>query len=817
MKDVESLALGVLWHDIGKFKQRARYPEDSGRSHVEIGVEWLENHYGRGRLSALVSTHHASSRETWESNDALIGYEADNCAASERKTYDPEIDRYTEWQHQICLANIFGRVADPRRLGDPSALPPPSYLPLKPLGSWIEPCPDEAVNSPETYRSLWEQFEREFAVLKDRDQHHNLELILHLLEKYTSHIPAITLKIYSPEDRETYRKHPDISLFDHSKTAAALAVCLYAYHREKHAADWPQRVLKEEIAGPATWEPGAEAPFLLVGGDISGVQKFIYTIASAKALKSLKGRSFFLELLAEHVVSFLLESLELTRCNVLFIGGGHFYLLAPNLDKVRHTLGTVSEAVNDYLWKTANGQLQIFTEAAPMNKAQLAQTSQVWGELSGRLEEAKRRRWETHLEELLADPASPHPDCLTDKCTVCGREDLPLHREEDMALCGPCLDQLRLGDYLQRALREGRHPALAVWHDRPEEHAWVLPVETGSYRRYYLPVKDLRHLRGKLDGALHLNTWEMAEFTLPGSRPLLSATYHYREFADLESLVNEGFGMGMAAVLRMDVDHLGKIFSHSLAAERDTLARKTSLSRQLSLFFKFHLDGILKGAENGYETLPRHNLAGRPLRERCLSVVYSGGDDLFLLGHWLDVLEAGLDIQQAFARFTCNPYITLSAGQALAPPHAPIYRLARLAGELESLAKKAGGMEKSRIAYTGNRIFRWEDFPSEVLQPLEILGEFLQCGESKLVPVPDGLGRGVFFRLMQVCRDHKGQGVWRFPRLAWLFGRLKPRNRNLHPAWQKLQNYIFHTEVSWQGLETALMWTLMMMRKGELP
>lgn len=43
-----------------------------------------------------------------------------------------------------------------------------------------------------------------------------------------------------------------------------------------------------------------EKAFLLYSADFSGIQKFIYTVASEKALRSLRSRSFFLELAMEH-------------------------------------------------------------------------------------------------------------------------------------------------------------------------------------------------------------------------------------------------------------------------------------------------------------------------------------------------------------------------------------------------------------------------------------------------------------------------------------------------------------------------------------
>lgn len=820
MEKTNDLILGMIWHDIGKFKQRARLPGDQGKNHMEIGATWLEQHYDSGLIIALVSTHHGSVKETWESNISLIGYEADNCAASERKAYDPRSDIDQEWHRTIPLANIFGRVRDPRRPADPDALPPPSYLPLRPLGAWQEPSLQEIITSAEEYGKLWGRFEEEFNTLKVRGLHHSIDLILHLLEKYTSTIPATTLKIYGADDQETSHKHPDISLFDHLKTTAALAHCLYCYYQDRYSQEWRQRVLKEEITGKDTWRDAAPAPFLLIGGDLSGVQRFIYTISSSGALKSLKGRSFFLELLTEHVVAYLLEALGLSRCNVIFTGGGHFYLLAPNTVQALDAVSLVRQNVNDYLWETFNGQLQMFIETQPLNKAELAHTSQVWSQLSARLENAKRRRWAERLEELFADPASPHEDCFTDQCAVCGREDRELVTEAEMRLCPPCRDQFRLGDRLQNVIRDFRSdrggPVIAAWQAPPPDDRWSLAIATGSYQRFYRLALDSELSFLKPEITYHLNIWDLERFTWPGSRPFLAATYHARGFFDLESLVTQGFGLELAAVLRMDVDFLGTIFSRSLAATDDTLARKASLSRQLSLFFKYHLDGILQGAQ-GYEQLPRSNLAGRQPEDRLLAVTYAGGDDLFILGAWLDVLEAAVDIRNAFERFTANPYITVSAGLINAPAHFPIYRLAHLAGEAETQAKKAESEEKNRLGLGEGKVFTWEKLRTDAFHSLNLVRGLLQVAdrEKRLSPIPDGISHGFIFRLLQLCRDQRRLQAYKLPPLAWLFGRHQPRNKDLAQPWLDLKNYIFSTELDWQGLETALLWILMMMRKGE--
>lgn len=64
-----------------------------------------------------------------------------------------------------------------------------------------------------------------------------------------------------------------------------------------------------------------EEMFLLYSMDISGIQSFIYTIGEKGALKGLRARSFYLEIMMEHIVDELLEKLSLSRANLIYTGG----------------------------------------------------------------------------------------------------------------------------------------------------------------------------------------------------------------------------------------------------------------------------------------------------------------------------------------------------------------------------------------------------------------------------------------------------------------------------------------------------------------
>lgn len=827
--------LMALWHDIGKFRQRA-FPDLKG-THGEIGKDWLARMYGEGMIAAGAGAHHAKDEETWQSNRTIALYEADNCAAAERRTRVDGPEEQGRWDRTVQLLNVFSRVRNPHE-DPPKSEAKPSYLGLPAPDSghsrlgWRTPTTEEKANDPESYRKLWDAFEKEFNSLKQRGTHLNVNAVLHLLEKYTSTVPSITLRIASDDPSHAAKKHSDISLFDHLKTTAAMTLCLLDFYREQWGNDFDERLLKDEIAGSATWEKDAPCPFLLVGGDISGVQRFIYTISSKGALKSLKGRSFFLELLMELTVDRILEELDLFRCNVVFTGGGHFYLLAPNTKRATEVVRSIEKEVNGYLLDAFAGALELFIRTVPFNKAQVRDVSGIWRRLSGELEQAKKRRWEGFLERFFTAAQEPHRDCYTNRCEVCGREDKPLGElapglAEGVLACEGCREQYALGDMLQRASTKTLRPVIYRWDNGAPTEA----VRVGRAYVYVSSEYDASRAR-EASAVYHVNEWNLSAFQHPQSRPLMAGIYIPRQkgvegVPDLESMVKAGAGAARLGVLRMDVDRLGRVFSSAVPEDERSFALMTSLSRNLSLFFKYHLNGILagwKGYPSHCKLFPgdEEGPSGRP-GGRLVSVVYSGGDDVFLVGHWLDVVEAALDIRDAFSAFTANPFITISGGLALGHVHDPVYRLAQAAGEAEEgLAKRRAG--RRALAFFERHALHWEDDKGSDVRALReflnLLVAFIDRDDKdgrsrRLILKQGGLSMSFLFKLYELVRQQRKLGGWILPKLAYLFGRTSVSD-GLKPQWQRLKDYFFSRQArGWRHLEVALMIVLMALREGE--
>jgi len=99
---------------------------------------------------------------------------------------------------------------------------------------------------------------------------------------------------------------------------------------------------------------------LFVGGDLSGIQKFLYNISSKKAAVSLKGRSYYLRQLMETVCADIKQAAEdsgARTVEVIYSSGGKFYLLTDNTPQIVEAVETCAKQAKQNLWEEHKGQL----------------------------------------------------------------------------------------------------------------------------------------------------------------------------------------------------------------------------------------------------------------------------------------------------------------------------------------------------------------------------------------------------------------------------------------------------------------------------
>ena len=110
---------------------------------------------------------------------------------------------------------------------------------------------------------------------------------------------------------------------------------------------------------------------LFVGGDLSGIQSFLYNISSKRAAVSLKGRSRYLSDYMDKTCDKLMAaareagSKELDK---IYCSGGKFYLITDNAPVIRQAIDECTSTIKQDLWKEHYGQLGINIAYAPFTE-----------------------------------------------------------------------------------------------------------------------------------------------------------------------------------------------------------------------------------------------------------------------------------------------------------------------------------------------------------------------------------------------------------------------------------------------------------------
>ncbi|MDR7610122.1 MAG: type III-A CRISPR-associated protein Cas10/Csm1 [Armatimonadota bacterium] len=694
-------ALAGLLHDIGKFRQRAFWTER--RNHQGHGRDWAERTL-LPRLQFLTDPEKRQIAEAVEQHhdpgpyarDVRVVKAADHLASGERVQRDEE---GTGDPSQELLVPVFAELRLDGR--GPERVHRWAYPTARlELGDRIFPGSGSDLHA--EYRILWDGFERELQGIPDgapcfSDPDAFVLTWLSLLRIHAWCVPAAA-----------YKHEPDVSLADHLHVTGALAACLW---------ELPDATIDLLAEG------GGDDPLvaLLVGGDLSGIQRFLYTISSAGAAKSLRGRSAYLSLLCESVAEHVRRELGLLPCNVLYSGGGHFYLLAPLSSRER--VDSLRDRITDLLLDLFGGEVAVVLASVELRASDLkvapdrdrSPLGERWAELSARLREAK--------QTLLREVAVSHPTRVFGPFGVGGRETFCVvcHTEPDQpegirsrGLTRPVQDAAEEADRkcslcesfedLSRAIARARYLVLRRVPPRASGALrWHSALTALGVELWLNDEPDLVEHYREGDWVIRLNgprldsvVAEGREVPVVGFRflPNFTPMGEDSQIREIGEMAAASDGAPYYGSLRMDVDSLGRLFSEGLGG-RLSLSRVATLSRSLATFFEGYLNRVCEAQD--------------PDKKR-LYLLYSGGDDLFAVGSWDRVLDLGETIRSKFRQYVCeNPAVTLSGGAALHHEKFPLYQAAQQAGSYLESAKTWERDSRSKDAFNmWGQVVEWD-------------------------------------------------------------------------------------------------------------
>ncbi|MDR1636740.1 MAG: type III-A CRISPR-associated protein Cas10/Csm1 [Treponema sp.] len=518
----------------------------------------------------------------------------------------------------------------------------PAYCSLRAVDDYSSlPSTNTRIGKQE-FQRLWQGFSGDFPALKGRSFHDFTLALDTLMERYFWCLPAL----------------PDpaggISFYQQARVTAAFAGALYGYHRANRT-ETPGALNDEETQ-----------KFLFINGDISGIQKYIFDLKKpSENAKLLRARSFQLSMLSEIIAGYLSAQFGVSRDCVITSAGGKFLLLAPNTEEVRVKLGEERLLLERYFLREFAGSL-CFVLADGVAAAGRDVREDRFRGLLNRIgtgaERAKQRKMQAALSAGGAVLNKLYNDLqYNGECEYCGT--LPNEKAgKDRNLCRSCAGLVEIGGRLLHA--NGTRV--------------ILKTDTLA------PFAEMVKITGKDDVSFGYTVNEykagyplmFLPYTAPVQHEQPDVLKTFNEIAGLSR------GSGKLAMFKADVDNLGLIFTSALGGN-PSLPLYAELSRRLHCFFSgFPADFIRKNTE---------------YRQKIYTV-FSGGDDVCVLGAWDTVMRFALDFRNKFAEFANhNPSVTLSGGIALASPSLPVRNIAEE-------AEKALEASKARRNNTGDTI-----------------------------------------------------------------------------------------------------------------
>lgn len=582
------------------------------------------------------------------------------------------------------------------------------------------------------YNHKWSKLTKKIRSLSNENA--EIEKYLRMIYDYCSDVPL---------SNDTALKC-DLSLYDYSRLSGAFASAMAEYLNVNESAD----NIKSEKA------------FLLYSADFTGIQNFIYTVTDSDVLKTLRAKSFFVELVMENLIDEILDLSGVSRANLLYSGGGHCYIILPNVPNCTENLKKLHKQISLWAAKAFGNTMCVVWDTQECSADDFLNIpdgaySKVFTGLSSKLAIRKLQKYSP--DELLT-LNSEIADDKNRECSVCGKASSLVQSGDGNRLCEWCSCFISMSKIIM-----DEKMYFAVLKEKTERsQVKLFSLSGNSYLAFLNESKiDEEYSAGNIKRIYCKNHYgKMNRYN--ESRKIFVCDYQDDKM--LENLAESSSGVKRLGVLRMDVDNLGKTFVSGFKVEDEntkeycddisfvSIARTAALSHQLSVFFKQSLTEILK----------EHKLSDK---KYSVNVIYSGGDDVFLVGAWNDVIAAAQEIVTELGKLS-DGKLTASGGIGIYESKYPTAAYARETEQLESCAKKKPGKASITLFEADEKnTYSWSVFSDKVQnEKLAVLRKFLKVDDNQK-------GMSFLYKLLEYLRGCESDKI-NIARVAYLLGRM---------------------------------------------
>ncbi len=677
--DIHDIVIASLLHDIGKVMQRAelakplqfedRCPLNKNSYPSRLHVMWTESFFHENpvrsdltwweKLAALAASHHKTESfeprsEKWIADCIAMGdrissnwdrgeSEKSNSLKYKKRPLYPVFDKVNLDLNKPKSETNFGKYSIPM-------MPKSSFTEQIISSGQIYNLADETKSKSEQYRSLFDHFSLRFRLLAESYDNRQISK-----EQFSNSLEYLVQEFFWCVPSNTMESQPSNSLYHHSRMTAAVASALFSAYK-KNPEDMPENPEPSKI----------HLPFLLLGGDLSGIQDYIFDLNPEKSKlvsKTLRARSCKVKIISDMVIHSVINTLGLSWLNVLSDVGGKFMILIPSTEKMKSGLIAIRKnCENDFIKKfqgilslNLNWETEIHLD--DLNQVKLENTMR---QVNLNFDNSKKQKHITHFTEsgkwnssnFMVDSKPVYADNL---CPICARHAVSNQDSED-SLCVNCSEDRSLGAKLPKMgygiiqsekqydtviAMENLKVYFSMKQEPPKKNlgnSLCFAFRHQDKQEYVLPVRNIASHLPTDNGDNILTFDEIAE------RAVDSVTAR---------------GVAMNAILKGDVDNLGSLISVGLKSNEypNSITKYSTFSTEMDYFFS--------------QLLPEMVKAKYP----DIYIIYSGGDDFALLGPWNTVICFTQKLNELFKIFVNgNPDIHFSAGIELLHGRQPIGR-----------------------------------------------------------------------------------------------------------------------------------------------
>ena len=719
----EEIVLAAFLHDIGKFAQRAKADK-----YKAVG---MESALCPSKQGGYYSHQHSLYTQGFlEQNKDCFPKDVNitNIIQLAAKHHNPSsnyewiiahADRISSGSDRLC--NLFDYDKDDERkfyekpfINTVSTVNiknvekgKPAYTPLETLGGDSLLASNDERISQEIYADLWKKFEKDFCGLSKPKNFEEFLLSLDsLLERYLWCVPSAT------------NVDTDVSLYQHSKTTAAFAGVLFRYFEEKK----PEH--KENLPD--------DNIFLFINGDISGIQNYIFDLKSTTDnAKLLRARSFQILALSEIISHYCVKQFGVCGVNVLFSAGGKFMLVVPNTKNAKNLLEKLQFEIEIYFVREFGAKLNFClsdgveakcTELEIDDKNHKNKINKLLNKIGEKADFAKSVKLQKYINKHGVKLDELYKKLqISGECKIC---EMPKEKESD-EYCKNCKNLTEIGEKLTKAY------FIELKTDKLLPFGEMIDIQKENKFQYF---------------GYKINEYEAGSpiMYLPYTAP----KNKNGSLLSFEEIAKKSDGVEKLAMFKADIDNLGLVFGNGLG-ERVSFSRYAQLSRILHCFFSQYYAEFVENS---------------PIYKDKIYTVFSGGDDLCILGSWGAVMNFANDFHKAFNGFTNNnPSITMSGGIALANSNIPVRYIAEEAEKMLELSKnRRDRKDESKIVKNAITVFgttvSWEEY-QKCLQDGEKLNEALDNNEL--------LSTGVVYKMIDFANRAKNAENGNLREMTW--------------------------------------------------